>query len=158
MTDIWIKKGSGSNVESIESQCINISTYIPLSRSSYMNFPVEIKSPRKGLINIKNIDQKCFLWCPVRHINPLKGHPEIILKIAKKIAEKLDYDRIEFPVQEKDFNKIEVKNNICINVFGYEDKLVSPIYISNQTFEGSMDLLLLTDDDKSHYVYIKDFD
>ena len=53
-------------------------------------------------------------------------------KLTKKIAEKLDYDGIEFPVQEKDFSKIEVKNNICINVFGYEDKLVFPIYVSNQ--------------------------
>ena len=33
-------------------------------------------------------------------------------------------------MQEKDFNKIEVQNNICINVFGYENKLVS---ISDQT-------------------------
>ena len=72
--------------------------------------------------------------------------------------EKLNYDGIEFPVQEKDFNKIEVKNNICINVFGYENKLVFPIYVSDQKFEDSMDLLLLIDDDKSHYVYIKDFD
>ena len=40
-------------------------------------------------------------------------------KTDKKIAEKLDYDGIEFPVQGKDFNKIEVKNNIFINVFGY---------------------------------------
>ena len=31
------------------------------------------------------------------------------------MAEKLDYDQIEFPVQEKDFDEIEVKNNICIN-------------------------------------------
>ena len=130
MTDVWINKGSGWNVESIESRYINISTYIPLSRSSYTNFPVEIKIPRKGLINIKNIDQKCFLWCPVRHINPLKGHPEIIQKIAKKIAEKLDYDRIEFPVQEKNVSKIVVDNNICINVFDYEDVLVFPIYVS----------------------------
>ena len=61
-------------------------------------------------------------------------------------------------MQEKDFSKIEVKNNICINVFGYENELVFPIYISDQKFEDSMDLLLLTDDDKSHYVYIKDFD
>ena len=76
----------------------------------------------------------------------------------KKIAEKLDYDRIEFPVQEKDFNKIEVKNNICINVFGYENGLVFPIYVSDQKFEDSVDLLLLIDDRKSHYVYIKDFD
>ena len=60
-------------------------------------------------------------------------------------------------MQEKDFDKIEVKNNICINVFGYEDELVFPIYISDQKFEDSIDLLLLIDDDKSHYVYIKDF-
>ena len=60
-------------------------------------------------------------------------------------------------MQEKDFNKTEMKNNICINVFGYEDELVFPIYVSDQKFEDSMDLLLLIDDDKSHYVYIKDF-
>ena len=122
-----------------------------------MDLPVELKSPRKGLINIKNKDQKCFLWCHVRHINPSKEHPERIKKADKKIAEELDYDGIEFPVQEKDFNKIEVKNNICINVFGYENRLVFPIYVSDQKFEDSMDLLLLIDD-KSHYVYIKDFD
>ena len=74
-----------------------------------MNLPVELRSSRKGLINIKNKDQKCFLWCHVRHINPSKEHPERIKKTDKKIAEKLDYDGIEFPVQEKDFNKIEVK-------------------------------------------------
>ena len=61
-------------------------------------------------------------------------------------------------MQEKDFSKIEVKNNICINVFGYENGLVFPIYVSDQKFEDSIDLLLLIDDNKSHYVYIKDFD
>ena len=64
---------------------------------------------------------------------------------------------IEFPVQEKNFTKIEVKNNICINVFGYENELLFPIYLSDQKFEDSMNLLLLIDDDESHYVYIKDF-
>ena len=42
-------------------------------------------------------------------------------------------------------------------MFGYENGLVFPIYVSDQKFEDSMDLLLLIDDDKSHYVYIKDF-
>ena len=79
-------------------------------------------------------------------------------KLTKKIAEKLGYDEIEFPLQEKDFTKIEAKNNICINVFSYENGLVFPIYVSEQKFEDSMDLLLLIDDDRSHYVYIKDFD
>ena len=61
-------------------------------------------------------------------------------------------------MQEKDFSKVEVKTNICINVFGYEDELVFPIYISDQKFKDSMDLLLLIDGDKSHYVYIEDFE
>ena len=30
-------------------------------------------------------------------------------KTDKKIGEELDYDRIEFPVQEKEFSKIEKK-------------------------------------------------
>ena len=167
MIDVWINNGSGWNVESIESQYINISTYRPLSGSSYISLPVELKSPRKRLINTKNKDQKCFLWCHVRHINPSKKHPERIRKIDKKLVKhitnpekiteedkelisNLDYDEIEFLVQKKDFSKIEVNSNICINVFCYKDELVFPIYVSDQKFEDSMDLLLLTDDDKSH--------
>ena len=42
-------------------------------------------------------------------------------------------------------------------MFGYENRLVFPVYISDQEFEDSMGLLLLIDNDKSHYVYIKDF-
>ena len=61
MINVWINNGSGSNVESIESQYINISTYRQLSRSFYIVLPVESKSPRKRLISIKNKDQKCFL-------------------------------------------------------------------------------------------------
>ena len=70
----------------------------------------------------------------------------------------LSYGGIEFPVDKEDFSKIETKSNICINVFCYENKLTFPIYISDKKFENTMDLLLITDENKSHYVYIKDFD
>ena len=73
--DCWINEGSGWIIESIESQYINISSYRPLLGSSYIELPIELRNPRKGLIDIKNKDQKCFLWCHVRHINPLKEHP-----------------------------------------------------------------------------------
>ena len=119
--------------------------------------PIELKHPKKGLINIKDNDQKYLLWCHVRHINPLKEHPERILKIDKEIACNLNYDGIEFPVEEKDFKKIDEQNNICINVFCYENELVFPIYVCDNKFEDCMDLLLLIDDDKSHYACIKDF-
>ena len=65
--------------------------------------------------------------------------------------------KLSFLYKKKDFNKIEVKNNICINVFSYENRLGFPIYISDHKFKDSMDLLLLTDNDKSHYAYMKDF-
>ena len=67
--------------------------------------------------------------------NPSNEHPERIKKADKKVAEKLDYDEIEFPVKEKDFKKIEVKNNICINVFGYENELIFPIFVSDKNLK-----------------------
>ena len=45
--DNWINEGSGWIVELIESQYINISTYRPLSGSSYVQLPVELKIPQK---------------------------------------------------------------------------------------------------------------
>ena len=61
-------------------------------------------------------------------------------------------------MREKDFSKVETKNNICINVFCHENKLFFPIHVSDQECENSMDLLLVINKSKSHYVYIKDFD
>ena len=42
--DNWINEGSGWIVELIESQYINISNYRPLSGSSSVNLPAELKS------------------------------------------------------------------------------------------------------------------
>ena len=69
---------------------------------------------------------------------------------------KLDYEGIKF-VSKKDYCKIERQKNICINVFCYESGLTYPIYVSNQKFKDCMDLLLISNENKSHYVYIKDF-
>ena len=41
LIDAWINEGSGRIVELIESPYIKISTYRPLSGSSYINLPVE---------------------------------------------------------------------------------------------------------------------
>ena len=55
-----------------------------------------------------------------------KDHPGKIKKDDKRLASNLNYEGIVFPVKEKYFEKIEVQNNTCVNVFGYEDKLVFP--------------------------------
>ena len=119
----WINEGSDWIVKLTESQYITISTYRPLSGSSYVKLRAELRSSKNRLINIKNNDQKCFLWCHVRHINPMKIHPERITQNDKKLPNDLDYCWIRFPVREKKFSKIETKNNICIHVFCYENRL-----------------------------------
>ena len=64
---------------------------------------------------------------------------------------------LNFLCKEKIFNKIEKKNNIFINVFCYGNNQTFPIYISNQKFKNSIDVLLVMNENKSYHVYIKDF-
>ena len=105
--DNWINEESGWIVELIESQYINVSTYWLLSGSSYIKLPVELKSPKKVLINIKNNDQKCFLWCHVSHINPVKIHTERITRMGKELANDCYYDGVEVPVKEKILTRLK---------------------------------------------------
>ena len=151
----WISEGSGWTIKSVDSHYLNIVKYKPLKGSSYIQLPSELRM--KGLINIKNVDNECFRWCHIRHLNPQDKDPQRIKKVDKPYIEKLDYSGIEFPVTIKQFNKIEKQNSININVFGYEDKQPYPIYVSKEKYEDHMELLLVTKDENKHYVLIKDF-
>ena len=94
--------------------------------STYTEWPDELKNSRKGLINIQNDDNKCFLWCH-RHLNLIDKNPQRIRKKDKELVSKLDYERINFPVSRKDYCRLEMQNKICINVFCYENKVVYPV-------------------------------
>ena len=109
------------------------------------------------MINIKNKDDECFRWCHIRHLNPQTTNPERIKKVDKQFIEGLDYTNIEFPVSQRQYNKIEKQNNIRINVFGYEKGQPYPIHISKEKFQDQMNLLLIAKAERKHYVLIKDF-
>ena len=64
------------------------------------------------MINIKNKDDECFRWCHIRHLNPQIKHPERIKKGDKQLIGGLNYEGIEFPVSQKQYNKIEKQNSI----------------------------------------------
>ena len=113
----WVNEGSAWIIESVDSQYINISTFRSLSGRSSMKLTVELRNSKKGLINIKNNNQKYFPWCRIRYINLVKIHPERIRQKDKEIINDLDYEGIEFPVSKKDFSKIEVKSKISISFF-----------------------------------------
>ena len=65
-------EGSGWIVELIESQYIIVSTYRQLSGSSFIKLPLELKSPKKGLINIQNNDQNVFYGVMLSILIPQK--------------------------------------------------------------------------------------
>ena len=155
--DKWVSEGLGWVIDRIDSHYINVTIYQPLNGSSYIELPIELQNPAKGLINIKNKDDECFRWCHIRHLNPQKTNPQRIKKDDKQFIEGLDYTNIEFPVSQKQYNKIEKQSDIRINVLGYEKGQPFPIHISKEKSQDQMNLLLITKDEKKHYVLIKDF-
>ena len=155
--DKWVSEGSGWVIDRIDSHYINVTLYKPLNGSSYIELPTELRNPKKELINIKNKDDECFRWCHIRHLNPQEKDSQRIIKEDKKMINEMNYEGIEFPVSQKHYNKVEKQNSIRINVFGYENGQPFPIHISKETFEDQMNLLLITKDEKKHYVLIKDF-
>ena len=106
------------------------------------------------MINIKNKDNE---WCHVRHLNPQEKDPQRIKRDDKQYVDKLNYNGTTFPVSQKQYKKIEKQNSIKINAIGYEERQSYPIHISKETFEDQMNLLLITEEEKKHYVLIRDF-
>ena len=110
----------------------------------------------KGLINLKNKDTECFKWCHVRFINPQNKDADRIKKQDEKIAETLDYRGINFPMKARDYELVEERFNINVNVFGYQNKAF-PSYVSKKSHEKVLNLLSISNEEKSQYVFIKDF-
>ena len=83
LLDISINEGSGWVIGKIEGLYINVANYEPLLGDSYVPLPKALNNSMKGLINIKNKDLKCFMWCHVTFLNPTNSHPERINKQGK---------------------------------------------------------------------------
>ena len=81
---------------------------------------------------------------------------ERINKRDKKIAANLNYSDTVFPLDINDYEKIEDRFQMQVNVFGHENK-VYPSNISKKSYDQTLNLLLITEKEKSHYVFIKDF-
>ena len=68
-----------------------------------------MRNPNKVLINIKNNDQKCFLWHYIRHINPVKIHPKRTKQKDKEFVNDLNYEGIKLSMSEMILIKLKLK-------------------------------------------------
>ena len=150
-------RGSNWRFKAVAKLDIDTSGYEPLKGNSYIPLP-EYLANKKAIINLKNTDDECFKWCITRALNPIQNNPHRITRDLIEQSEKLDWRGIQFPVaaDANIIGKFERNNNISVNVFGYERE-VYPLYISKHESDICVDLLLISDSEKKHYCWIKNF-
>ena len=155
--------GSGWVFLEVENLTLHTDIWDPIKASSYIDLPAELKN-KKALINMKNKDNKCFLWSVLRGLNPKDRDAERIDKDLKSKENTLNMEGIEYPVSLKDINRFEKQNpEISISVLGYsKDERIYPLRISEFTKKKKEDerkhnivLLLIKNRDNSHYCYVK---
>ena len=156
-------EGSGWVFLRVENLTLHTDIWDPLKGSSYIDLPKELKN-KKAIINMKNEDNKCFLWCVLRALNPKDDNPERIDKDLKSKEHTLNMEGIAYPVEFKDIKRFEKQNpDISISVLGYgKDDKVYPLQISKYTKVKRKDerkhnitLLLIKKGDNSHYCLVK---
>ena len=119
-------EGSPWRLRSIIRLELHTVSYKLLRGETWIPLPKEL-AVKTAIINMKNKDNKCFLWCVLRALNPKGDHPERLDKELMGKENTLNMEGIYYPVSLKDLNKFEKQNpNITITVFGYERKSVYP--------------------------------
>ena len=156
-------EGSGWQFVEIINLTLYVDIWDPVKGSSYIDLPKELKN-KNAIINMKNEDNKCFLWCVLRALNPIDKNAERIDKDLKSKENTLNMEGIAYPVELKKIERFEKQNpNISISVLGYsKDERVYPLQISKYTKckrkderEHNITLLLIKNGDNSHYCYVK---
>lgn len=111
-----------------------------------------------GIVNIKNDDQKCFLWSILAALHPVSSHSERIAQY-RDYENELNMKDIEYQVSLTKLEKFEKENLISVNVFGFEEGGAFPLYLTKiENGYTEVDLLYLSNEDKSHYCWIKNLD
>ena len=150
-------EGSGWRFEKVIKLVLHTTRWDPVNAGSYIELPQELKN-RKAIINMKNQDNKCFMWSVLRALNPKDNHPERIDNDLKSKVETLNMEGIQYPVSLRGIDRFEHLNpEISITVLGYnKDEKVYPLKVSKYTgCKHDIVLLLIKDGENSHYCLVK---
>ena len=159
-------EGSGYTFVKVIKLVLHVTRWEPLYGSSYIPLDPYIAN-KKAIINMKNEDDKCFMWCVLRALYPKDKNAERIDKDLKSKQDIINMKGICYPVSLKAIDHFEHLNpNISISVLGYnkEDR-VFPLRISKYTgCDYDIVLLLLKEaekgengkiKEKTHYTLVK---
>src|SRR5215469_16676156 len=143
----FCQMGSGWTIESIYELSVKTARFNPIGGSSYFPTPAKIANT-KGVLNIKNDDELCFLWSVLAHLHPAKDNGCIVSKYLP-YRNTLNVTGLTFPLPIHDIPKFEKLNDqISVNVLGLsEDGVVVPLRTTKiRGRQHHVNLLLLTKD------------
>ena len=150
-------EGSGWRFEKVIKLVLHTTKWDTINAGSYIELPQALKN-KKAIINMKNQDDKCFMWSVLRALNPKDNHPERIDNDLKSKVDTLNMKGIQYPVGFRDIDRFESQNlEISITVLGYnKDERVNTLKVSKYTgCKHDVVLLLIKDGEKSHYCLVK---
>ena len=93
--------------------------YSPIGGSSYIKTPKSIIGKR-AIINVKNDDEKCFLYSILAHFKKFKQNSSRVSQYKQHLHE-LRTDGINMPMKLEDITKFEKLNDLSINVYCIEE-------------------------------------
>ena len=150
-------EGSGWVFLNVKKLVLHTTRWDPINAGSYIDLPEALKN-KHALINMKNQDEKCFLWSILRALNPKDKNAERVDNDLKSKQDTINMQGIRYPVSFRDIDRFEHLNpNISISVLGYnKEERVYPLKISKCTRrKHDIVLLLIKDGEKSHYCLVK---
>ena len=156
--EAYSAKGSNWVFKEVVKLEIHTVEYNPNKGSYYIDLPSGIKN-KKAIVNIKNKDEKCFLWCILRYLHP-KDRDEERINDLKKYEFLLNTKGITFPMKVNNITQFEKLNPELpgINVFSKDDKMIIyPLREAKRDCKNTIDLFLYEEDGVSHYTLIKNF-
>jgi hypothetical protein len=131
-----------------------------LKGSSYVELPEKIKN-KKAIVNVKNNDEKCFMWSILAALYPVKENPNRLNNYTEYENE-LNFKNVSFPVSLTDIPRFEKLNNLAVNVFCEgKNSTIEPLLISNRTdlpYDKIIDLFFIKDESTNHYCWIKNLE
>ena len=133
-------EGSGFVLNGIVNVISEIYKVNGIQASSWVELPEKYRN-NKSIINIKNDDQFCFLWCILAHLFPVEDHKNRTSSYSMH-TNKLILNGLEFPMKIKDIPKFENLNKLNVNVFELTGAVLTPIHINKNYLQSQIDLLL----------------
>ena len=121
-----LRDGSSWLLDSIDELSVDIVSYNQLGGSGYISTP-EFIDRKKKIINIKNDDDKCFLWCVLTHSNTTNSHPARVSHY-RPYFDTLVPD-LRYPVTLDQIPKFENANKLSIIVLGYRTIMTFILYM-----------------------------